>query len=198
MAHQQRVVDFTIHHNGYSASQQVENTVDEFLSSLVEIIVDLPANSIHAPFLTRVLLTNYVYNDERSSEIIKGYYDGGGSVILGLAASFANVLLFGHNESGSSSSENLPATLSTQSLYALLILSCHNCAPLIINNSEKAPINPYREALFSFNNSQGRKTGVFQFVLDTDDRSMGIFCPSTDADTSARVHRCFGHKTFKI
>lgn len=168
--------------------------VDEFLSALIEILVDLPINnlttrlhfealnclislltcelfikqarpsvflnilmhgkcSIHAPILTRILLQNFVSEDAVLEHLKNNHY-GGGSVILGLAASFVNVLQWGYGD-GDENNKNLQQTLSSQSLFALLILSCHRGQMMDVQQStDKTPVNPYRQALFAFHNSQ--------------------------------------------
>lgn len=61
-------------------------------------------------------------------------------------ASFMSVLQWGYS-GDERQNEEIPPTLSSQSLIALLILTCH-C-------TEKPMQNPYRQALFAFHNSQG-------------------------------------------
>ncbi|RWS23340.1 dymeclin-like protein [Leptotrombidium deliense] len=86
--------------------------------------------SIHALLLTRSLLNNFVKQEIAPK-------DEGGSLILGLASGFWNVLTLGYGKSDDDNVQN--AILARLSLLFLLIITNH-CT------MEK---NPYREALFS-------------------------------------------------
>lgn len=100
--------------------------------------------SIHACLLMKTILQHYV----RQKKCPATFYSNGegGSIILGLASGLWNILTLGY---GRGPQSNLPneALLANQSLLLILVLTNH-CT------NEKSSHNPYRQALFSFTNSQ--------------------------------------------
>lgn len=224
-----------------------DNIVDEFLGSLIEILVDLPVNeltkrlhfetlnclialltcelftsqtrpskflqilmhdkcSIHAPLLTRVLLTNFVAYDQLL-EHFRADHSGGGSLILGLAASFVNVLQWGYSNNDDQEND-LNFTLASQSLLAVLILSSHRGDQIYDVQFDKAQVNPYRQALFAFHNSQEVSTltnptsSVATFKFDYSLLYEKV-CQTCDRESSLLllymlVHRNHGFRNFVL
>ncbi|XP_049955035.1 dymeclin isoform X1 [Schistocerca serialis cubense] len=111
--------------------------------------------SIHAPLLVKKLLQHFI-NQEKAPP---GLYNlsGGGSLVVTLASELWNMITWGLSRA-SSSSENaetavakqadIGAPLANQSVLLILVLANH-CT------SDKNLHNPYRQALFSFSNSEG-------------------------------------------
>lgn len=150
------ILDFT-----YAIHVEAVNTLLVILSaqmfsarpaskSLIYRLIMQGKCSIHAFLFVKVLLQNFVKQEVPPYRI---HGDSHGSIIIGLASGLWNVLTLGYGRSGSQkdqSSENR-AVLASQSLLLLLVLVNH-CT------SEKDLPNPYRQALFSFSNSQETTT----------------------------------------
>jgi len=186
---------------------EIGSQTEEFLTALVELLVDVPVLkftyalhleslntllvllsiqmyqtkpaskftlyqqlmnghcSMHAPTLMKALLWNYVNQEKCPPELFKGQAEAGAiaTATTALASSLWSVVTLGmgggakETKTESDTSETL---LANQSLLLILVLANH-C-------TDKALVNPYREALFSFTDTQGdfeTTVGVGQSVV---------------------------------
>lgn len=108
--------------------------------------------SIHSVLFTKSLVTNFLKQEPLPK-------DDGGSLILGLASGFWNVLSFGYGK-GPSDDPSRHALLSKMSLLLILVVTNH-CT---------TDSNPYRDALFSCmdcnNEMVGGDSAVTGFKID--------------------------------
>ncbi|KRY55374.1 Dymeclin [Trichinella britovi] len=167
-----------------SADVSSENCLEEFVSSIIAILIDLPVNwitikalmeslscllvllsrevyegnvistavakmmlfgkcAIHAPLLTKTLLLLYSKHAEDACPLEKTDQFGGGSIFVGLANSLMELLQIDNNDK---EKQIKSITLGDQALNVLLLLVSHN--------TPEGTIHPFRQALFSFINSQ--------------------------------------------
>ncbi|KRZ52014.1 Dymeclin [Trichinella nativa] len=167
-----------------SADVSSENCLEEFVSSIIAILIDLPVNwitikalmeslscllvllsrevyegnvistavakmmlfgkcAIHAPLLTKTLLLLYSKHAEDACPLEKTDQFGGGSIFVGLANSLMELLQIDNNDK---EKQVKSITLGDQALNVLLLLVSHN--------TPEGTIHPFRQALFSFINSQ--------------------------------------------
>ncbi|VDK67475.1 unnamed protein product, partial [Litomosoides sigmodontis] len=167
-----------------------ENKVEEFLDTLVDILVDLPSNDstetihVEAVKCLMALLSSQLYDDDvMKSNMFYGYLIQGKcstrsldltralisnyllrntpfvikhekepeSIVLGLAASVwsAVQIVTGMDDSNSlnnNSNTTPPVSLGSLSVLLLLNLACHQ--------GPGSKLNPYKESLSKFQNSQ--------------------------------------------
>ncbi|KRZ78967.1 Dymeclin, partial [Trichinella papuae] len=161
-----------------------ENCLEEFVSSITAILIDLPVNwitikalmeslscllvllcrevfegnvisstvaemmlfgkcAIHAPLLTKTLLLLYSKHADDVCPLEKTEQFGGGSIFVGLANSLMELLQINNNDK---EKQVKFVTLGDQALNLLLLLVSHS--------TPEGTIHPFRQALFSFINSQ--------------------------------------------
>lgn len=103
--------------------------------------------AIHAFLVIKVLLQHY-YQQQKCPPTFHSNSNSG-SIILGLASGLWNVLTFGYGKGSGGLGKSVleVVVLAKQSLLLLLVLVNH-CT------NEKEFVNPYRQALYSFTNSQ--------------------------------------------
>ncbi|BFZ14111.1 hypothetical protein BsWGS_17150 [Bradybaena similaris] len=172
---------------------EIGSQAEEFLTSLVELIVDVPVLNftyalhlealntlmvlssiqmfhtqpasqftvyrilmqgkcaIHAPVLMKVLMWNYLNQEKCPAELYRGHSDDGSLIYnatAALASSLWSVVTLGMGNRGKKTEVDMSDTLlANQSLLFILILVSH-CT------CDKSVPNPYRQALFSFTDSQ--------------------------------------------
>ncbi|XP_059158576.1 dymeclin-like isoform X2 [Physella acuta] len=181
--------------NGSPADDTAEigSQVEEFINSLVELVVDVPILSctyalhletlntllallsiqmfhskpasqfviykilmqgkcaIHAPLLIKALMWNYLNQEKCPPELYKGHSEDGSFIYnatAALASSLWSVVTLGMASKGKKAEVDQSDTLlANQSLLFILVLTNH-CT------CDKSVPNPYRQALFSFTDSQ--------------------------------------------
>ncbi|XP_064595976.1 dymeclin-like [Liolophura sinensis] len=176
---------------GSTPSEQHTGTSEELITSLVELLVDVPVVSctyalhvealntlivllsiqmfqpqpavrfsvyrfmmegkcsIHACVFMKALLRNFIEQQKCPAELFKSSEESGlYRVTAAVASGLWSVLTLGFGGKQKKSEDEInDAILANQSLLFILILANH-CT------NEKGLHNPYREALFSFTNSQ--------------------------------------------
>ncbi|GAB6032050.1 hypothetical protein CHUAL_010419 [Chamberlinius hualienensis] len=105
--------------------------------------------AIHACLLMKTLLHNYILQLKCPPTFQRNA--GSGSFVLGLASGIWSILTLGYRGRPNSEQHD-DALLANQSLLLILVLTNH-CT------NEKSCHNPYRQALFSFTNSQDSSSG---------------------------------------
>ncbi|KAJ8311402.1 hypothetical protein KUTeg_010757 [Tegillarca granosa] len=106
---------------------------------------------IHACLLVKSLLRNFANQQKCPPELYKNPHEGDG-VIASVASSLWSVMTLGMGGKEEKKEEEYNETLlANQSLLFLLVL-CNHCT------SERSLNNPYRQALFSFTNSQDQSS----------------------------------------
>ncbi|KRZ91811.1 Dymeclin [Trichinella sp. T8] len=117
-----------------------------FFSKFLVLMGFLPptnSSAIHAPLLTKTLLLLYSKHAEDACPLEKTDQFGGGSIFVGLANSLMELLQIDNNDK---EKQVKSITLGDQALNVLLLLVSHN--------TPEGTIHPFRQALFSFINSQ--------------------------------------------
>ncbi|XP_067143240.1 dymeclin isoform X2 [Centruroides vittatus] len=116
--------------------------------------------AIHAFLVIKVLLQHY-YQQQKCPPNFHST-SSSGSIILGLASGLWNVLTFGYGKGSGNAGKSVmeEAMLAKQSLLLLLVLVNH-CT------NEKEFLNPYRQALFSFTNSQDSSNTSLSVAIPT-------------------------------
>jgi len=144
--------------------------------------------AIHAPLFMKTLLLNYVKQEMAPEELLKAFGEGDRSSLLyglatGVASGIWSVLTLGIGTGATpdDATENRMSKtpLADQSLHLILILANHCTIDAPIGrgldyrgaDGSLLPHNPYRQALFSFTNSQGQAVSqpteaVASFRLD--------------------------------
>lgn len=107
--------------------------------------------AIHAPLLIKALMWNYLNQEKCPPELYKGHSEDGSFIYnatAALASSLWSVVTLGLASKGKKSEDDQSETLlANQSLLFILVLANH-CT------CDKSVPNPYRQALFSFTDSQ--------------------------------------------
>ncbi|XP_012945055.1 dymeclin [Aplysia californica] len=108
--------------------------------------------AMHAPTLMKALLWNYINQEKCPAELFRGHSDSSGLIYnatAALASSLWSVVTLGMGNKGKKVDSELSETLlANQSLLFILVLANH-CT------CDRSVTNPYRQALFSFTDTQG-------------------------------------------
>lgn len=102
--------------------------------------------SIHSCVLMKTLLQNYINQEKCPPDLLQELHQGS-SMLGSLSTGLWNIMTLGMAKGSEAKIEIADTLLASQSLLLILILTNH-CT------SERNMPNPYRQALFSFSNSQ--------------------------------------------